>query len=91
MRTFYQVEIADAPGNDRWTASRGGVWHFTNARAAKGMRNRLLWEVFGLPAAADEDTCYEANANISIVPIKVYGRSGDPAREHDTWPFEELQ
>jgi hypothetical protein len=90
MKTFYQVEISDAPGRDRFTSYRGGVWHFTNARAAKGMRNRLLWEVFGLPADADEGTCYEANANISIIPITAYGRSGEPIEKNDTWPFEEL-
>jgi hypothetical protein len=92
MRTVYQVEISDAPspGGGGWFSTRGGVWHFSNERAAKGMRNRLLRDVFGLPADADEDTAYEANANISITPINVYGRSGEPIEKHDTWPFEEL-
>ena len=89
MKQVFQVEIVDAPDGRR--GRRGAVWHFSNERAAKGMRNRLLHEVFGLPPDADEDICYESDANISIIPITVYGRSGEPIERNDTWPFEELQ
>ena len=90
MRQVFQVELVDAPGG-RGGGRRGGQWHFTNERAAKGWRNKLLREVFDLPADVDEETMYEHDANISIIPISAYSRSSEPIELHDTWPFEELR
>jgi len=90
VKQVFQVEIVEAPDYSRG-GRRGGVWHFTNERAAKGWRNKLLREIFDLAPDTDEDVLYEQSANISIIPITVYGRSGEPIERNDTWPFEELQ
>ena len=89
MRQVWQVELVDAPGG-RGGGSRGGQWHFTNERAARGWRNKLLRDVFGLSPAVDEETMYDYDANISIISIPTYSRSSEPVELHDTWPFEEL-